>query len=56
MAVVVKPEPAPEFVSVTVTGNYQVAHEGIAYGPGEVASVPPVVAATWLACGWVEPL
>lgn len=55
MGILAEPEPVPEAVAVTVSGNYQVAYGGIAYGPGETASVPAEVAATWLACGWVGP-
>ena len=38
-----------------VVAPWQVHHAGVTYGPGEVVDVPDVVAAPWVAAGWVEP-
>jgi hypothetical protein len=38
---------------VVVTAPYQVCHDGIVYGPNEVAEVPENAAAHWLTNGWV---
>jgi hypothetical protein len=42
-------------VSVVVTPPYQTVHDGIVYGPNEIAEVPEDVAAHWITCGWVVP-
>jgi hypothetical protein len=38
---------------VAVNAPFQVCHDGIVYGPNEVAEVPEHVAAHWLTNGWV---
>jgi len=40
-------------LTVTVTGNVQVVHEGTRWGPGETATLPREVATNWLAAGYV---
>ena len=40
-------------MKVEVIGNYQVAHDGKIYRPGDTADVPDEVAEEWQASGWV---
>ncbi len=40
--------------SVVVAHLYRVVHDGVAYPPGAIATVPDDVAQRWLTAGWVE--
>jgi len=39
---------------VVVAPLYRGAHDGVAYPPGAIATVPDDVAQRWLTAGWVE--
>jgi hypothetical protein len=39
---------------VVVAPLYRVVHDGVAYPPGAIATVPDDVAQRWLRAGWVE--
>ena len=41
-------------MKVEVIGNYQVAHAGTVYRPGDVADVPDEIAQRWISSGWVK--
>lgn len=45
---------ADKDVTVTVEAPFQVAHDGIVYGPGDKVTVPPSVADEWKRSGWVS--
>lgn len=38
---------------MTVLVPFQVAYEGIVYGPGDKVTAPPEVVAEWAAAGWI---
>jgi hypothetical protein len=40
--------------SVVVAQLYRVIHDGAAYPPGAIATVPDDVTQRWLTAGWVE--
>ena len=40
--------------TVSVNTPYQVVHDGVVYGPGQTADVPPQVTQTWIDAGWVS--
>ena len=40
--------------SVVVAQPYQVVHDGVAYPPGAIATVPDDVAQRWLTARWAE--
>jgi hypothetical protein len=39
---------------VVVAPLYRVVHDGVAYPPGAIATVPDDFAQRWLTAGWVE--
>jgi hypothetical protein len=39
-------------MKVKVLQPFQVANDGVVYGPGESADVPDHVAREWIASGW----
>lgn len=40
-------------IKVTVEVPFQVAYNGIVYGPGDAVTVPPTLAHEWREAGWV---
>jgi hypothetical protein len=46
--------PSGAIARVAVRPPFQVCHDGVVFGPNEVAEVPEEVAAFWITHGWVE--
>jgi hypothetical protein len=42
-----------DLTTVVVSEPFQVAHQGVVYGPGDRGIVPATVAASWALNGWV---